>query len=881
MKMRHGWLLLWFVLSGAAWANETILVQLNWYHQFEYAGFYAAQKNGYYKDAGLDVEIRPWDGRFSLEMLTRGEVDVAVMGSPVLELIAKGHDVQLLGATFQHSPLVFLSHEPILRLKSQLQGKRIMGAGTFELQALLHQAGLSLDDIELVQHSHDLADFIEGRVDLYSAFYTNQPFQLENMGVPFWILDPKSYGIDSYQDLWVIRRQDALARPQVMERFRQATIQGWHYAIENVDEMVEYIQQELGSSKTRQQLLDEAESSIPLIDTGEYPIGTIAVERLQSLYRQLERLGFISEKELNRVQIPSLIFQARVTQLTAAELAWIREHPIVRLANDIDWPPFEFIDEQGHYRGMVPELLQLVSQRTGLEFVPVKDLNWQTVVERMKQGRLDMFSAAVATPERKEYARFTEPFFYFPMVALAREGHPIIPKLTELEGERIGVVAGYSTDELLSKQITLSSLHRFTNLEHALNALVEGQIDVLVDNLVSLNYLMREKGLDGLAVVGQLELPFELSMGVQRELPLLYSIISKTLASIDEEEKRAIYNRWLHLKMVNEMDHSLLLKVVGVAALIVLILFAFIGWQRKLGQQLNQRLRDVQELTFSSETRPGGELVSTTDSFVALMATRREALIGKKHPLFEYGKDTQRMLARLEQGREWNEEINCHDFSGKQLFLHCHAKPHLRHGRLESVRISCTDITSKKLLERASLQDSLTGLSNRRHFNQIFEKEVMRARRDGKTFYWAMLDLDHFKNLNDELGHQQGDKALKEVADVFREHFSRAGDGIFRLGGEEFGLRIQLASDEELRPKLEALREAVEKLNIPNPVEPRGVLTISIGAVIVPPDVRARPEWIYHQADEMLYQAKAAGRNRVMITRLSPETPQHAQQTGS
>ncbi len=871
MKLRFGLLILWWLLAGSALGVERLRLQLPWKHQFEFAGFYAAQQQGYYEDAGLEVEILPWSGTYSVTLLEQGKVDVAVMGSPVLQEIVRGAPLQLIGVTFQHSPLVLLSHEPVIDPGGQLRGKRIMGSPTFELLALLQQAGLTVDDVELVPQIQTLTPFLNRDVDLTTAFSTNQPHRLRDMGVPFWIVDPKSFGLDSYQGLWVVHENRVDASPMALEHFRQASIRGWHYALRHPEALVEYILQLPGMEKSRRQLLQEARSMLPLVDSGEQPLGELSHQRLIQHFRQLAHLGFITPEQQASLDMDSILFRLPTPTLTDEERAWIAAHPVVRLANDAHWPPFEYIDEQGRYRGMVAELLQLIGQRTGLRFEPATDLSWQQVVATMKAGRLDMFSAAVATPERRKYARFTPPFFRFPMVMLAREGHGYIPDITRLEGERIGVVADYSTDEKLSGMQLRSELLRFTHLGQALQALTEGRIDVLVDNLVSLNYEIRSHGQDGLVVVGQLDEPFDLAMGIRKDLPVLHSIVTKALEQISERERQALYDRWLQLKVMETTDHGLLLNTVLAAGILVLVLVLFLAWQRRLSQKLQAHLREVQELTLSAETDAAGHIRMCTRSLARVLNQPVEDLLGTPHPLFQHSAQPEALMHAMQQGKEWKETVHFTNDAGRELWLDCHALPQMRHGRLQCARITAKDVTSEKLLERASLHDSLTGLSNRRHFNQIFEQEVLRARRDGRHFYWAMLDLDHFKNLNDTLGHQKGDQALVKVAHLFRQHFNRAGDAIFRLGGEEFGLQMQLAHERELQPKLEALRQAVENLAIPNPMETGGVLTVSIGAVIVPPDVQARPEWIYQQADEMLYQAKAAGRNRVMITRIKPE----------
>ncbi len=170
-------------------------------------------------------------------------------------------------------------------------------------------------------------------------------------------------------------------------------------------------------------------------------------------------------------------------------------------------------------------------------------------------------------------------------------------------------------------------------------------------------------------------------------------------------------------------------------------------------------------------------------------------------------------------------------------------------------------------LEQASYTDSLTGIFNRRYFNLVYEREYKRAVRNGKSLTFMMIDIDYFKQYNDTYGHLMGDVALKNVAHILRTTLQRPGDFVFRLGGEEFGVLLSETDCPSARQMAEKLRFNTESLEIEHTGnKPKGILTISIGAICVIPTEQMNNEALLHTADLNLYTAKERGRNKVIFT---------------
>ena len=166
--------------------------------------------------------------------------------------------------------------------------------------------------------------------------------------------------------------------------------------------------------------------------------------------------------------------------------------------------------------------------------------------------------------------------------------------------------------------------------------------------------------------------------------------------------------------------------------------------------------------------------------------------------------------------------------------------------------------------ERSALVDELTGLYNRRFFNQVVRREVEHAKRFEQPFSLLMLDLDNFKNYNDMYGHQAGDKALTEVAQVLNQT-ARAIDHVVRFGGEEFVLILPQVDKEQALLAAERHRHAVEAHSFSGQEKlPLGNLTVTIGVATFPTDAQEAQE-LLQQADDALYQGKKDGRNRTVL----------------
>ncbi|WP_374339110.1 diguanylate cyclase [Leeia sp.] len=183
--------------------------------------------------------------------------------------------------------------------------------------------------------------------------------------------------------------------------------------------------------------------------------------------------------------------------------------------------------------------------------------------------------------------------------------------------------------------------------------------------------------------------------------------------------------------------------------------------------------------------------------------------------------------------------------------------------QLEAARRSLEQYNRK--LEMLSRSDELTGLANRRHFNEVRAQEFRRALRDNLPLTLLLFDLDYFKAYNDSLGHAAGDDALKVFADCLKQTFERGTDLVARVGGEEFAVLLPATATPQGVALAERLRATLQARQVNHPNSPvADCLTVSIGLVTLDPERHPDVDALYTAADRALYEAKALGRNRVV-----------------
>ena len=589
----------------------------------------------------------------------------------------------------------------------------------------------------------------------------------------------------------------------------------------------------------------------------------------------------------------AVLASAPTIELSEAEQQWLQAHPSIRLAVDIDWSPFEYIDDDGNYVGMAAEYINLVGQKLGIRFDIEKEKPWSEVVDAVKKRELDMFSCVVSTAQRREYADFTQPYLSFPMVIVTSDQVAYVNGIKDLKNETVAVVRGYATQDLLENDHPDLDLYLADNVADALEKLSHGKVYAYIGNIATVSDVIRREGLTNIKISGETPYRYELSMAVRNDWPEFTPILQKALDSITEQERDQIYRNWIKLRYEYGFDYDLLWKVLAAVFIVIgIILF----WNLRLSKEIARRIEAeklvedarhrleqansklvnyvdiVDKYVITSSTDTKGVITSTSDAFCEISGYSREELIGGNHSIVRHEDMPesiyQELWSTISSGKTWEGEIKNKKKDGSYYWVQAYISPNFdEQGNISGYTAIREDITNKKLAEELSVTDELTSLFNRRQFNNLLPQEMARAERERKTFALMIIDVDYFKPYNDNYGHQQGDKVLRQVSMALKDRLRRASDFLFRIGGEEFAAIVSVDKRDDAVAIAEILRQSIEALGLVhqhNPVTP--VVTVSIGLKIqeYPEEQSIDVELIYRMADDALYQAKENGRNQVV-----------------
>ncbi|MDJ0972811.1 MAG: transporter substrate-binding domain-containing protein, partial [Kiloniellales bacterium] len=310
-------------------------------------------------------------------------------------------------------------------------------------------------------------------------------------------------------------------------------------------------------------------------------------ELLSIIQKGLDSITVAERTEIFRRWLGSEVESGQELALTRDERAWLASHREVRLGVDPAWPPFEFIDENGVYSGVVSGYVEALSERTGLAMTPVPDLTWSEVLDKARAGEIDVVPGITPTPARAEFLNFTEPVVTFPIVIVTRKDAHYVSGIEGLLDSKIAVVRSYVTEELLRQDYPDLELHLQDSVADGLRALDAGEIDALVANLAAATFEIDRLGIDSLKIAAPTDYKHALSMGVRKDWPELVGILDKALVSLTDAERTAIKNAWVTVTYSFGLDtDKILVWAAPIGSAILIVIGMVLWWNRKLGAQI-------------------------------------------------------------------------------------------------------------------------------------------------------------------------------------------------------------------------------------------------------------------------------------------------------
>ena len=589
---------MFFLLTLNANSLQKTSVQLMWLDQFEFAGFYMAKEKGFYENLGLDVELK----KFNIETDVTKEViekraDFGTSSSSLLVDISENKDILLLGSIFQSSPLILLAlKDSNINYIQDIKNKKVMLTKEQQkfatLQSMLISKGITLNDVQVLDHSFNIDDLINKKTDLMLSYTTNEPFLLKEKGYESQIFHPKDYGFDFYEELIFTTKEFAQNNPKLVKDFYKATIMGWEYAFNNIDETAKLIHKKYNpQNKSLESLIFEANEMKKLAFDKNGKIGTITQERINLIINTYRVMGLIKEN-LNSEDIIYTKHLEDNFLLNDKEKNYLEKKKTIKMCVDPDWMPFEKI-EKGKHVGIAADYIKIIEEKIKKPIILVPTKTWSESLELGQKKDCDIFSLIRTTPQREKYLNFTKPYLEIPLVIAADINAPFIDNILQVKDKKIAIVKDYAVGEILRIKYPDINFVDVNNIHEGLELVEKGNVFGFIDTLLTIGYQIQNNYIGQLKISGRFNEIWELGIGVRNDEPILTSIFDKAIDDISANQKQRILNKWISVNYQKEIDHVFLYEVLAGLIVFTFILFLFYRQYllKKLNAQLNEKVK--------------------------------------------------------------------------------------------------------------------------------------------------------------------------------------------------------------------------------------------------------------------------------------------------
>ncbi len=557
-----------------------------------------------------------------------------------------------------------------------------------------------------------------------------------------------------------------------------------------------------------------------------------------------------------------------IINLSKDEKKYLNKKSEIKICIDPEWMPFEKIKD-GKYIGMSADYVKIFEKKINKPFSLVTTKNWTETLNFLKQRKCDLTPIIFPQEEIKKYLDFSKPYIIFPLVLATRLDESFISDVPSTYGKKVGYIKNYAYANELKKKYPEIDLVEVESMKDGLEKVKNKEIFGLVGVLASIGYYIQKDYFGELKISGKFDETWSFSVGTRKDEPLLNSIINKTIDTISPNEHKKIYETWISVKYQESIDYKKIIIVSGVLLLIILIILYKNRTINNINKKMKKYINIIDKNVLTTTTDTEGNIIYVSNAFLRKSKYKKEDLIGKNHRIVKHEDTNKEIFIELwntiKSGKEWKGEIKNRKKDGGYFWTNTVITPEFNSkGQIISYTAIREDITDKKIIEEISITDGLTNIYNRRHFDNIFEKYINNSKRNNEIVTFILMDIDYFKQYNDNYGHQKGDEVLKSVAKFLKTTVKRADDYCFRLGGEEFGIVFKAKDISKAKSFATKILKGIENLKIPHEYNSASkYITVSIGTSCYYATDITNTKELYKNTDELLYKSKEKGRNQI------------------
>ncbi|MCW8982985.1 MAG: transporter substrate-binding domain-containing protein, partial [Gammaproteobacteria bacterium] len=264
--------------------------------------------------------------------------------------------------------------------------------------------------------------------------------------------------------------------------------------------------------------------------------------------------------------------------LNSHERAFLDSKKSIRMCVDPDWMPLEKI-ENGRHMGIAADFMHLFEQSLDIPIELVPSANWAESIELAKSRKCDIFSMAMATPERQQYMNFTKPYISVPLVLATDYNQPFVADVAEVRNRKMGIVKGYAFADLLRAKYPHMQIVDVRSVDDGLRLVEKGELYGFIGTLVTVGYAIQGGFVNEIKITGKFDSKWELGIGVRNDEPLLLSAFDKAIDDVSSQKNQEIINRWISVRFDGGFNYKLFWQIVTA---IVVMLLAFMYHYFKL-----------------------------------------------------------------------------------------------------------------------------------------------------------------------------------------------------------------------------------------------------------------------------------------------------------
>lgn len=277
------------------------------------------------------------------------------------------------------------------------------------------------------------------------------------------------------------------------------------------------------------------------------------------------------------------------------EKAYLHKKEKILLCINPDFYPIES-NQNGLHIGISADFFKAFQEQLSLPFQVIETDSWSQSLKAIKNGDCDLLPTAMKTPLREQYLNFTPPYLFLPLVIATKNKVPFIQSLSILNNYRIGIVKDYAYSELLQQQLPKINIIEVDNLQAGLTKVKNGELFGVIDTLPSISHQFQSGQFTTLKITGKFDQEWLLSIAVRKDEPILQSIFSKLVNSLDEDAQQIAFNKYISVNYESFVDYSITFKVIG---FFLILLFIILFWNQRIQtakKSLDKRYRKLEHI---------------------------------------------------------------------------------------------------------------------------------------------------------------------------------------------------------------------------------------------------------------------------------------------